>query len=190
MLRGHHAARGTIAINSMEMSDSICAQFNFHYIDYNAILDYAITVSDAEGGLSFFSTNTQSFVAGQLRCCSEFTYQVAARTSVGVGVPSQVLSFRTSAQFNGKNNRCYDAGVCIYIYLLLADIYHVSINAGADWIRVSWRTSSSILQQQLRSVEVMVTSECFTGIMTPQTQTFNVMPHEGNSITVTGLGTI
>lgn len=69
------------------------------------------------------------------------------------------------------------------------DVYRVTTSAGADWIRINWRTSSSILQQQLRSVEIVITSQCFTGIVATATQTFSVTPDEGNSFTVTGLST-
>ena len=132
-----------------------------------------------------FSSNTESIVISQMSCCSDYSYQVMARTAAGVGVPSQVMTFRTAAQFNGIKNW--------YSYRLiapsiLADVYRTSISTDANSIRVSWRTSSPILQQQLRMVEVVVTSECPTGAVAPQTQTFTIMPDEGNSITITDLG--
>ncbi len=70
----------------------------------------------------------------------------------------------------------------------MIDVFTVSTATGTNWIRVSWRTNSQTLQQQLRSVKVMLTSQCFSGIVPPESQTFNVMPEEGNSITARGLG--
>ena len=74
----------------------------FTYYCTGVILGYDVTLRASDGALYSFSTNTASFSASQLRCCSDYTYQVVARTSAGAGVPSQVLSFRTSAQFNGS----------------------------------------------------------------------------------------
>lgn len=69
-------------------------------------------------------------------------------------------------------------------------MYLVSINTGANNIVVTWTTDNPILQQQLRSVRVMVTSECPTGIVSPQSQVFSLTADERNSVNARGLGNI
>ena len=49
-----------------------------------------VTVSTTSGG-------TRQFVVDSLMCCSNYSYQVAARTSAGEGVPSEALRFMTNA---------------------------------------------------------------------------------------------
>lgn len=149
------------------------------------IFGYNVTVVDASGVVSFFSTNTESVTVGRLRCCSDYTYKVVARTGAGEGMPSQVAGFTTESQFDGKNDS-YIQELCL-IFCTLIDTYRVSIVIGPDSIEVSWRTASSILQQQLRSVSVTVTAEaeCSTGVVPAQPRMFNVIPEDGNSVLVT-----
>ena len=70
------------------------------------------------------------------------------------------------------------------------DSYVVSTVADGSSIIVSWTSDDPLFQQQLQSVQVMVTSICLTGIGVAQIQTFTVTPSEGNSANVTGLGII
>lgn len=49
------------------------------------------------------SSAAESYIVGSLRCCSDYSYRVAARTAAGEGMPSQAMSFRTKAQFDGKH---------------------------------------------------------------------------------------
>lgn len=62
----------------------------------------------------------------------------------------------------------------------------VSVYNGANNIVVTWRSRSTGFQFQ--SVQVMVTSECLTGIVVPQTQVFTVTPDVGSSVNARGLG--
>ena len=50
--------------------------------------------------VSATSSSTEQFVVDSLMCCSNYSYQVAARTSAGEGVPSEGLRFMTNAQYN------------------------------------------------------------------------------------------
>ncbi len=77
--------------------------------------------------------------------------------------------------------------ICTCVSLLL-DSYAVSTVVHSDSIIVSWTSDDSFFQQQLQSVEVMVTSNCLTGTGVAQIQHFTVIPSEGNSINITGLG--
>ena len=81
-----------------------------------------------------------------------------------------------------------DNVIVLLIFLSLIDVYTVSVDPGVESIRVTWRTRSVILQQQLRSVTVNVSSECATGVLPARTQTFHLRSDEGNSVTATGLG--
>ena len=65
-----------------------------------AILGYSVTILDASGAqVSATSSSTEQFVVDSLMCCSNYSYQVAARTSAGEGTPSEALRFMTY----GKN---------------------------------------------------------------------------------------
>lgn len=68
--------------------------------------------------------------------------------------------------------------------LLLLDTYLVTVETGADSISVSWRSDNPILEQELRYVQVFVTS---VGTMPPNVvQSFTVV--DGVSVNVRGLG--
>lgn len=66
--------------------------------------------------------------------------------------------------------------------------FEVTVTSSADNMLVTWKSRNAIVQQQLQSVEVILMSECATGIMPPQTQVFNVT--EGNLVTASRLGTL
>ena len=64
----------------------------------------------------------------------------------------------------------------------------VTVRTGINNIEVIWRSRSAIVQQEIRSVQVTVTSECPTGIVPSQTQVFTLTPDEGTSVNIRGLG--
>ena len=68
---------------------------------------------------------------------------------------------------------------------MLSD-FVVSVERGASNIVVSWRNSNA--EQRLETIQVNVTSECPTGVVATQHQTFNVAPDEGNSVSTRELG--
>ena len=61
------------------------------------ILDYIITIRDMNGATSSFTSSTESTVISSLNCCANYTYQVVARTTAGLGTPSQNMSFMINA---------------------------------------------------------------------------------------------
>ena len=61
------------------------------------ILDYSIIIRDMYGSTSSFTSSTESTVISPLNCCTNYTYQVVARTSAGLGTPSQNMSFMINA---------------------------------------------------------------------------------------------
>ena len=71
---------------------------------------------------------------------------------------------------------------------MLLDHFSVGIVMGRNYIITNWETTDPILQQEIRSVQVMVSSECPTGIQPTQTQAFNVMASQTNSVNASGLG--
>ena len=64
--------------------------------------------------------------------------------------------------------------------------YVINVATGADYIVLSWR-SVSHYSFLLRDFQVMVTSECPTGIRAFQTQIYNVSS-EDNSLIIGNLG--
>ena len=62
-------------------------------------VSYSGVVYDDSGAVvSTFSSTTESATVGSLTCCSQYSYTVVARNRGG----EAGLSFRTSAQFDGK----------------------------------------------------------------------------------------
>ena len=69
------------------------------------------------------------------------------------------------------------------------DPYTASTVVDTDSIRVSWRRSNDpLVELQLQSVLVVVTSDCLTGIVPPTTQNFTITSDVGNSLDVTEIG--
>lgn len=64
----------------------------------------------------------------------------------------------------------------------------MTVYTGVNYIEVTWRSRSAIIEQELSSIQVTVTSECPTGVVSPQAQVFTVRPDEGNSVNVRELG--
>lgn len=59
----------------------------------------------------------------------------------------------------------------------------------SNFIFIFWTVENRpLLHQQVQIVQVTVTSKCLTGAGVARTQFFNVIPSEGNSINITGLG--
>ena len=69
-----------------------------------------------------------------------------------------------------------------------SDSYTVKAIVNGNSIEVSWTSDDQLFQQQLQSVQVIVTSGCLTGTGVPRTRVFTVTPSEGNSVNITGLG--
>ena len=66
------------------------------------ILDYTISIRDMNGVTSSFTSSTESTVFSSLNCCTNYTYQVVARTSAGLGTPSQTMNFSTNVPDESK----------------------------------------------------------------------------------------
>lgn len=66
----------------------------------DTILGYNIILRDSDGSTASFSSNTESLLVSSLQCCSNYSYQVAARTNVGEGMFSPMARFKTNGYFN------------------------------------------------------------------------------------------
>ena len=66
-------------------------------IPIGVILDYTISIRDMYGTTSSFTSSTESTVISSLDCCTNYTYQVVARTSAGLGTPSHNMSWMINA---------------------------------------------------------------------------------------------
>ena len=73
-----------------------------YFVHIGMILGYSITLVDSEGTTLSFSSTTESVVVNSLRCCSSYSYKVAASTSSGEGAMSQTFRFMTDGQHDGK----------------------------------------------------------------------------------------
>jgi len=89
---------------------------------------------------------------------------------------------------NGPVMNSLSLSWCWNFATFLTDVYDVDTITGTGSVSVSWRTRSQILQQQLRSVRVEISSVCPTGITTGDTRVFSVLQGEGNSVTARELG--
>lgn len=85
-------------------------------------------------------------------------------------------------------NRVSSSPLLIGLFEPVQSEFVVSVDSGADNIVITWRSRSATLQPELGPVQVMVTSECPTGIVPPLTQVFTVAPDEGNSVNARRLG--
>ena len=70
------------------------------------VIGYNVTVWDMNGVPSSFTSNTENVLASPLECCSSYTFQVVARTSEGMGTPSEIMSFSTNIGYNGEYSQC------------------------------------------------------------------------------------
>ncbi len=162
------------------------------FVSPGVIQSYRVSVRDSSGtDVSSFMSTTTSVVATPLSCCADYTVQVSARTSAGEGAASQVGNFRTEGQYNATSKEEIFSTICVRNTMplhSLPDPFRVSTSARDDTISVSWMATSSIVQQQLRSIRIILTPECQT--TTSQQQVFVTAPTEGNSRNVTGLGNV
>ena len=85
-----------------EWYDHFCLIRQCHcvYVMTGIILGYNITVRDSIGRLSLLSSDMESTVISSLQCCSNYTYQVSARTSAGEGIPTEWASFSTRGYYD------------------------------------------------------------------------------------------
>ena len=74
------------------------------------------------------------------------------------------------------------------IIIALVDNFAVTAVRGNSYIIINWGTSHPVLRQETRSIQVVVSSECPTGIQPIQTQVYNVMARQQNSINASRLG--